>query len=93
MNFFVLTILSIVVSVTAFSVSNKLHAKSFELKAIPDNTFIVAELYSGPAATYNGELISESLKAVPAVVQKPAGLYLTNYFLLLKLINYQQIFF
>ena len=73
MKFFVLTILSIIVSVTAFSVSNKLTAKSFVLKAIPENTFIVAELFSGPAAKYNGELISETLKAVPAVVQKPAG--------------------
>ena len=37
-----------------------------------DNSWAVAELYSGPAAKYNGELISESLKVVERV-PKPAG--------------------
>jgi hypothetical protein len=32
---------------------------------LDSTTQFLAELYSGPAATYNGELISESLKVVP----------------------------
>ena len=67
-------LLSLLSSISAFSVSRtKLPSSSVILNAIPDNTFVVAELFSGPAATYNGELISESLKAVPAKYVKPEG--------------------
>lgn len=62
-----------IASVTAFSVTKSKLSSSVVLNAIPDNTFVIAELYSSPAATYNGELISESLKAVPAKYAKPDG--------------------
>lgn len=73
MNFFVF--LSVLLSCNAFSVSKISAVKSSALNAIPQNTFVVAELYSGPAATYNGQLISESLKAVPVTQtsSKPAN--------------------
>lgn len=72
MNVIVL-LLSFLASISAFSVSRSKLASSTILNAVPDNTFVVAELFSGPAATYNGELISETLKAVPAKYVKPEG--------------------
>jgi hypothetical protein len=74
MNVIVLFLAVVVVSVSAFTVTNK-KIQSFQLNSIPGNTFVVAELYASPAAKYNGVLVSESLKAVPAVSPKPAGNY------------------
>ena len=81
MKFFILFLAALASSVNAFSPLSSRQStstkslNSIHLNMIPENSFVVAELYASPAATYNGELVSETLKAVPrtAVEQKPAG--------------------
>ena len=56
-------------------VSLKRKTNYHALKSVPveNLSFNIAELFSGPAATYNGELIDKSLKLVEKV-PKPPGL-------------------
>ena len=51
---------------------NKLRIQKLNSNSLSGSAFNIAELFSGPAARYNGELIDQSLKLVDKV-PKPDG--------------------
>jgi hypothetical protein len=69
--------LSFTASLNAFKIKTYSRASSIKLQnSVLDNyAFNVAELFSGPAAKYNGELIDKSLKLVERVPKPPGYEY------------------
>lgn len=50
-----------------------LRTSALNSNPVSQDSFLLSELYSGPAARYNGELVSQTLKVVNPTTAKPEG--------------------